>query len=290
MRPPSGSIRLLLPALAAGALLAGTPTAAPSPSAGETPGAWEKLADGLELGTFVGPYPSSHGDSRIRVLRIDPARYELRLLNASAPGEDGEWRPVRSWVRRAGGVAGINASMFHHDGRSVSLQRTRTHVNSARLSKDNAILAFDPRPPGIPAARILDRTCENTTVLMGSYGSLVQSIRMIDCDGKNTWAKQDRKWSTAAIGLDREGRVLFIHARSPYPVHDLVERLRELPLDVARLQYAEGGPEATLYVNAGGRELELVGSFETAFREDDDNVAAWPIPNVVAVVPKDDPR
>ena len=287
MRPPSGSIRLL-PAVFAAALLAEAPRAASSPQPSASRPAWEMLADGLELGTFAGPYPSSHGDSRITVLRIDPRRYELKLLNASAPGEGGESRTVRSWVTRAGGVAGINASMFHADGRSVSLQRTRTHVNSKTLSKDNAILAFDPRSPGLPPVRILDRTCENASVLMGSYGSLVQSIRMIDCDGKNTWAKQDRKWSTAAIGLDREGRVLFVHARSPYPVHDLVEQLRELPLDVARLQYAEGGPEATLYVKAGGRELELVGSFETAFNEDDDNHAAWPIPNVLAVVPKDD--
>ena len=280
MRSPTDPIRLVLVAVAAGAFLAGASLAAkPSP-------VWESLEGGLELGTFEGPHQSSHGDSKIRVLRIDPARFELKLLNASAPGE-GESRTVRAWVTRAGAVAGINPSMFHHGGSSVSLMRTRTHVNNKNLSKDNSILAFDPLSPGLPPVRILDRTCENTTALMGSYGSLVQSIRMIDCDGKTTWAKQDRKWSNAAIGLDREGRVLFIHARSPYPVRDFVDRLRELPLDLVRLQYSEGGPEATLYVAAGGRELELVGSYETGFNENDDNTSAWPVPNVVVAVPKE---
>lgn len=285
MRPPSGTIRLLLLMAWSGVLVAGASPTTPSGSATPPPPAWETLADGLELGTFAGPYPSSHGDSKISVLRIDTRTHDLRLLNASAPGE-GQSRTVRSWVTRAGAVAGINASMFHHGGSSVSLMRTRTHVNNAKLSKDNAILAFDPKSAGLPPARILDRTCENTTALMGSYGSLVQSIRMIDCDGKTSWTKQPKKWSNAAIGLDKEGRVLFVHARSPWPVHDFVERLRELPLGLTRLQYSEGGPEATLYLKVGAREIERVGSYETGFVENDDNTDAWPVPNVVVAVPK----
>jgi hypothetical protein len=46
--------------------------------------------------------------------------------------------------------------------------------------------------------------------------------------------------------------------------------------------YVEGGPEASLYVAAGKERLERVGSFETGFREADDNAAFWPIPNVLA--------
>lgn len=281
MRPPSGTIRLLLPMMFAGVLVAGAPKTSPEP-----PPDWVLLAAGLDLGTFAGPHRSSHGDSTITVLRIDPASWDLKLLNASAPGE-GQARTVKDWVTRTpGAVAGINASMFHHGGASVSLMRTRTHVNSKTLTKDNAILAFDPLSAGLAPVRILDRTCENTTALMGSYGSLVQSIRMIDCEGKTTWAKQDKKWSTAAIGLDAQGRVLFVHARSPYTVNEFVEHLRTLPLDLVRLQYAEGGPEATLYVNAGREPTEKIGSYETGFNENDDNASAWPVPNVIAVVKK----
>lgn len=176
--------------------------------------------------------------------------------------------------------------MYAGSGSSVSLMRTAGHVNNGRLSKDNAILAFDPRDPGQPQVRIIDRTCEDAPALMERYESLVQSIRMLDCHGKTAWAKQPRSWSTAAVGLDEQGRVLFVHARSPYPVHGLVEGLRKLPLRLVRLQYAEGGPEATLYVKAGGREVELIGSYETGFHESDDNAAAWPVPNVLAVVPR----
>lgn len=282
MRPPSGAIRLLMLMIFSGVLVAG----APAKTSPEPPPDWVPLAAGLDLGTFAGPHRSSHGDSLVTVLRIDPAHWDLRLLNASA-SKDGASNTVRDWIAKTdGAVAGINASMFHHGGASVSLMRTRDHVNSKTLTKDNAILAFDPLSAALPPVRILDRTCENTTALMGSYGSLVQSIRMIDCEGDTTWAKQDKKWSTAAIGLDKEGRVLFVHARSPWAVHDLVERLRELPLGLTRLQYAEGGPEATLFVKVGGREIEKIGSYETGFNENDDNAAPWPVPNVVAVVKK----
>ena len=128
-----------------------------------------------------------------------------------------------------------------------------------------------------------DRECDDLDEARKSYGTLIQSIRMISCDGRNVWSQQDRRWSHAAIGIDGSGRALLIHARSPWSTHDFIDILCSLPLDLARLQYAEGGPEAQLWVGAGGRELESFGSFETGFFQDDSNAVAWPVPNVVGV-------
>ena len=63
---------------------------------------------------------------------------------------------------------------------------------------------------------------------------------------------------------------------------DFIDALLSLPIGLKQLQYAEGGPEAQLYVKAGGVERELVGSFETGFF-DDSNLEAWPVPNVIGV-------
>ena len=65
---------------------------------------WQKLAQGLELGIFSAPLPSEIGDSKIRVLRIDPQRYQLRLLNASA-FENGRPLSAKEWSRQNGLVA-----------------------------------------------------------------------------------------------------------------------------------------------------------------------------------------
>lgn len=248
------------------------------------PAGWRTLEPGLELGVFRAPRTAAIGDSLVQVVRVDPERFDLRLLNASAPGQ-GRSRTARDWAQREGLAAAINASMYQADHRrSVGLMQTPGHVNNANVTADRTVLAFDPLNAGSPRVTMIDRDCDDLDSLRARYGTLVQSIRMISCKGANVWSQQPRRWSTAAIGIDREGRVLLIHARSPYSVHDLIDNLQQLPLRLAVAMYVEGGPEAQLYVRAGGEEHEFVGSFETGFNENDGNDHAWPVPNVVGVV------
>lgn len=244
---------------------------------------WNPLAPGLELGTFAAPTPSDVGDSRIRVLRVDPARYELVLLNASADPVLGN-RTVPDWVETEGLVAAINASMYRADHRTSTAHMERAgHVNNPAWTKDNATFAADPADDAGPAWTILDPACDDVEAGRDRYRTLVQSIRMLRCDGANVWSQQDKRWSHAAIGLDGEGRALLIHARSPWSTHDFIDQLTKLPLDLRRLQYAEGGPEASLSVKAGGVRLDLFGSYETGFFESDGNDRPWPVPNVLGV-------
>ncbi len=265
----------------------GVPPAPAAPPAGAPPAAahaveqapWQALEPGLDFVDLQGP-PAQVGDRRITVVRIDPARFELRLLSASAPGEGGT-RTARAWAYRAGASAAINAAMYQEDYRtSVSLMRSREHVNQRRISKDKAVLAFDPLVSGVPPVRIVDRECENLDDAAVRYATLVQSIRMVSCDRRNVWAPSDRRFSAAAIGVDRRGRVLFVHARTPWPIHELVAALLALPIDLAQAMYVEGGPEAQLFARGSSREVERVGTFEGT----GENVRAWPVPNVVAAI------
>jgi hypothetical protein len=156
-------------------------------------------------------------------------------------------------------------------------------TNNPSWSKDNAVFVSQPRKAGLPPVRILDRTCEDAAGLAGQYRVAAQNIRMIDCRRRNVWAPQPRKWSTACVGTDGQGRVLLIHARAPYTTHDLIDVLLGLPLGLERLMYVEGGPEASLYVEVGGRVVvSETGSFETGFFESDTNRVFWPLPNVIA--------
>ncbi len=273
----------LLAIAAVGAISGWTTRAEPDPPSG-----WRPLEPGLDFGTFEAPRASRSGDSLIRVLRVDPARFALRLLNASDPGQGGLLTP-REWARRHDLVAVINASMYQADYRtSVSLMRTRDHVNNARLSKDRAVLAFDPLGDDLPPVQIIDRECQDFNALKGRYATLIQSIRMISCDRRNVWALQERSWSTAAIGTDAEGRALFIHVRSPYPTHDLIAMLLELPIDLRRAMYTEGGSEAQLYVRAAGVEHQFSGMTEV-LGEGEGSPHGRPVPNVVGVVRRPGP-
>ena len=244
---------------------------------------WIRLEPGLEIGIFGTPQKSPIGDNLIRILKIDPKRFQFRLLNAStAPG--GKRLSAKAWARQNGLVAAINASMYQADKlTSVSLMQTFGHVNNSWFSKDRALLVFDPKKPSLPSAQILDRDCQNVDHLRKLYHTQIQSIRMIDCAGKNVWQQQDKKWSTAALGMDHSGHILFIHVRSPFSTHDLIEILLKLPIHLKRAMYVEGGSEAQMFIHSGKTEMEFVGSYSTGATETDANTLAWPIPNVVGI-------
>jgi hypothetical protein len=255
---------------------------APAPAADADSG-WQKLAEGLELGVFKAPVPSEIGDSKIRVLRIDPQYFKLRLLNASA-SKDGQPLSAKEWCRRNGLVAAINASMYQADYKSsVSFMRTKAHINNPRLSKDMAMLAFDRRQADIPPVKIIDRQCDDFDSWDKKYSTVIQSIRMISCTGKNVWMQQPQKWSTAAIGIDDRDRVLFIHVGSPYSTHDLIDILKNLPLKIARAMYSEGGPQAQMYINIGDHEYEFVGNYEIELQGNMKKLISRPVPNVVGI-------
>ena len=244
---------------------------------------WQQLRKGLELGTFLAPQSAEVGDSLVRVLRIDPKYYRFRLLNASAI-ENGAPLTPKQWCRQNGLIAAINPSMFQTDYKtSVSLMRTRTHTNNPRLSKDMTILAFDRQRADVPLAKIIDRQCDDFQFWKQKYGTLVQSIRMLSCTGENVWKQQQRRWSTAAIGIDARDNILFIHVRSWYSTHDLINILKKLPLNISGAMYTEGGPQAQLYIKVGKKEFEFAGSYETNSNNANESTLSWPLPNVLGI-------
>jgi hypothetical protein len=236
-------------------------------------GPWRTVAPGVEVGRL----PAKAGGAVVTVVRVDPRQNAFRLLSARLEGL-AEPPTAPQWAERAGVLGVINAGMFQEDGLTpVAYARSGDRVLNGRWNRDNAVFVAEPA-----AARILDRTCDDVPRESASYTVVVQNIRMLDCEGRNVWARQARRWSTACVGADAEGRILFMHVRAPFSTHDLIEVLRALPLRLTRLMYVEGGPEASLYLKVGGETVVAeMGSFETGFFESDDNRRFWPLPNVL---------
>jgi hypothetical protein len=258
---------------------------------GGSEGGWEELAPGMDLGTFRAGRMSPVGDSTITILRIDPERWEIELLSISEKALENVYS-ARRWSEEHGLAAAFNAGMFATDRNThVGYMRREGHVNSARENKYQSVAAFRPRRPGIPPFRIFDLDDGETTIprLTAQYNCVIQNLRLIKRPRMNRWQRSDRMWSEAALGEDGDGRVLLIFSRSPFSMHGLNEILMSLPIDLVCAQHLEGGPEAQLYVSVGDTEIEMVGSFETNFWESDANLKAWPIPNVIGVIPKAGP-
>ena len=243
----------------------------------------EPLAPGFEFGHYRLPTPSRLGPGQVDFLRLDPQHVNFEVRAASFSG--GQLRPASGWATEEGSataVGVINSSMFQGDWlRSVGFLEVHGRVQNARWAEQqNSLLVFDPVAKG-RGARVLNLGCSNREEVSSQWGTAVQSIRMLGCDGAVVWAQSEREWSSAILGEDKEGRILFLHTRAPYSMHDLARMLVESPLHPVALHYAEGGPEASLYVRGPGVEEKLVGSYETGFRADDGNAEEWDLPNVV---------
>jgi hypothetical protein len=232
--------------------------------------------------------PVAVGDHMLTLVRVDPARYDLRLLTALA---DGGARPLDRWVADFGLTGAINASMFLDDRRSTGLMVRPGHMNN---DVDNQLfggfLCFDPAPVrrGLAAVAGLGRDCPgfDLRATRAAYGTVVQNYRILGCDGAPLPWQDAKAYSVAAIGTDRRGWFVLYHSRTPYRVTTIGQMLARAGLGLASLMFVEGGPEASLYVEAGGQRVSEIGSYETGFHEADDNRAFWTIPNVIGFAPR----
>lgn len=247
---------------------------------------WRSIAPGMELRQWTATTPSPVGDAQITVLRIDPARWELDIVGRSSTGTP-TVQTARQWADAHDLAVVTNAGMFATDyDTHVGYMECRGHVNSSRVNHYQSVAAFHPRDPEtLPLFQIFDLDAPGVSMedIRGNYASVVQNLRLIKKPGENRWSRQNKKWSEAALGEDAEGRILFVFSRSPFSMRDLNHELLAAEIGLVALQHLEGGPEAQLYVKAGDFELEIFGSFETSFKEDDGNGIAWPIPNVLGV-------
>jgi hypothetical protein len=65
-------------------------------------------------------------------------------------------------------------------------------------------------------------------------------------------------------------------------MHDLNRELLSAGIGLVAAQHLEGGPQAQLYVNVGGMEIEVVGRSAISVG-DEGSAIAWPIPTVLGI-------
>jgi hypothetical protein len=245
---------------------------------------WSAVAEGLDLARFKLMEATPVGDSVVTVLRIDPVRWELRALTASGI-EEAQPKTAREWCKTYGLVAAVNAGMFNTDRRShTGYMKCGAHVNNRSVNPYKSLAAFNPLSGKDAPFRIYDLDTTSVSSVSRRYACVIQNLRLIDRARTNRWQKQDNKWSEAALGEDRQGRILFIYCRSPYPMYDFNRFLLSLPIDLVCAQHLEGGPEAQLFLDYGRTTLDLFGNYESGFAEDAWNSGAWPVPNVIGIV------
>ncbi len=227
-------------------------------------------------------------DSKITVIRIDPALWEFELAAISRTGETAG-HTAREWCERKKFAVAINAGMYQTDAKThVGYLQIGEHINSRQIAQYQSVAAFGPRNAALPRFRIFDLDSPGATLpgILKDYTAVVQNLRLIKKPGAGQWSQQAKKWSEAALGEDNSGRVLFIFSRYPFSMHDFNHELLSAGIGLVAAQHLEGGPEAQLYFHVGKTEQEMFGSYETSFKENDSNAVVIPIPNVIGARPR----
>jgi uncharacterized protein YigE (DUF2233 family) len=246
---------------------------------------WQKIDSGLYFTEAISPIKADVGDSKVTILKIDPRYYGFKLISAKEKNEEN--KTVKEWTKKKGLIAAINAGLYQADNKTnVGYMKNYNFINNRHLGSNNAVLAFNRKDTIVPEIQIIDLKCQKWEELKDKYNSYAQCIRMIDCNQNNTWQQQARKFSMSVIVIDKQGKALFIFTHSPYSVHDFIDILKRLPLDIYNAMYLEGAAPASFYLSHNGVEVECAGAFEYDIREGDDKGAAWTIPNIIGIVKK----
>jgi hypothetical protein len=250
---------------------------------------WQRIDEGMESAEIESPQKSFIGDSKITVIRINPDKYTFKLIAASENGKEHKTAP--QWCKEKKLLACVNAGQFNLDNQLLNMgyMKNYAHVNNPNFRKVNnynSVLAFNRKDTSVAPIQIVDMKCQDWPTLQNKYHSFTQSISLIACNRQVVDNKQKGKWSMVLFGIDEKGNVLLISTRSPYTIRNFSEILLSLPLAIKNVMYLEGGPEASLYLEANGKKIERIGSYETGFWESDTNKQFWPLPNVIGIVKK----
>jgi len=279
----AGLLLAAVAALPAGG--AGAPARVPAAPGVRPAVDWRTLEPGLELASVRLPGEPAGGAFAVNLLRVDPWRFELRLLCARAePGHRA--RTPCQWCRERGALAAINAGMFMTDGLTAcGLMRTAGHVNNPVLGSGRAVFVADPTDPALPPAQILETDLPAFRGLLSRYRTAAQNIRIVASQPAphGVWLDRSGSWSEAAVGQDAQGRIVFLFSAALRNPAQLAAGLLRLPLGLRSLMHAEGGPSASLCVRAGGVEREWAGSAGSGQGDADEPAPAQPVPNVLAI-------
>jgi uncharacterized protein YigE (DUF2233 family) len=251
---------------------------------------WRELQPGLSVARFLDvqdPRAAEPGQGEIIVLRISPERFSLKLLLASENG--GEGRTMQEWVRHNDLAAAINAGMYWEDRRtSAGYLKNYDHINNQTIHPSfGAFLVFNPKSGNAPRVQIVDKVNNpDWREEIERYHSVVQNYRMIGSERQNVWEQNSQRHSIASVGVDGSGRVLFIFCQPQKSIHDFNEILLDLPIDLQRCMFVEGGPVAGLYIDAGELEQGWHGVSESTLWSAKPGSMS-DVPNVIGVVARD---
>ena len=238
-----------------------------------------RLRAGLEVQQVAArDLGSTSADGLLTLLYFDPAHFELRLFTAAE--YDGA-RPADRWLEDFGLAAVVNSSMYLPNHRSTGLMVDHERLNNPAVNPTfGGFLAFGSSDSSLDPWFFTGEDCAGFSVeeLRRDYPVVVQNYRLLDCAGEPITWSDTRSYSSAAIGRDSRGWLVFAHSGAAVPTSEFARWLALPRFGLTDAHFVEGGPDASLMLRDGGHELRVIGSWPgvrpSGFRD---------VPNVLGV-------
>lgn len=252
-------------------------------------GNWNQLDKGIWYAEYKAIRKSKISDSKISVIKINPSNYNLELKITTQT--DSIFRTLPEWCEKESYVFGINAGMYSlvNKFKATGFMRNGNYINNS-VFKDafNALLAFNPKSLDLPKIKIIDLVNQKYEDYSAEYQCYVQSIRMIDNDGKAVYwnSKSKLSCSMTLLAIDKKGNILFLFTRSPYKPNEMIDFMILSNLQIQTAMYLEGGPEASFYINLPDTAFGKFGSYVSQTYPTDKNDEFKKMPNIIGIKQK----
>lgn len=235
------------------------PTVTPVPTLAD-PAVWQALAPGLDVRSYQ---PPDNPMGQLRVVRIDPNRYEFRAhYRPDAPLYLAGWRD-----ELPGAVAFINANFFSPDNTILGLLVADGAVfGQSYRDRGGTFLVQNGQP------RIRSNIAE--PYAGEPIEQAVQAFPMLVLNGQATFFQRDRIARRTIVAQDRQGRILFmVTPLVGLPLADLSAWLTTTDMNIIHALNLDGGGSTLLFAAAPDGRSERLTSFD-------------PVPAVLAVYPR----
>ncbi len=254
------------------------------------PVSWRESAPGLDMARLPLLYGARLGPADLFLVRFDPAQYTLRPYHESeypgAPPVD-----LSGWAERLeSAVALINAGQYYPDRTYMGLlKRDGKSLSDKSHPQWKGFLAAEPGPEvpaGAPAAAVIDRQIPDAPD-PDQYQNVMQSYMLLGQRGTIRVRDSYNLAGRAAVGQDREGRIVLIMTPAAVSLYDLALALKEPALGLAQVMGLDGGFEAQLLLRQKGTPFLTGGQFSIS-----ENRALYipgyhaTLPAVLAITPR----
>lgn len=229
------------------------------------PVTWRENAPGFEAGRARLLYGARLGPDDLYLVRFDPARFAFRPYHESEYASAGQVN-IGGWAERLGSAAAlINSGQYYPDRAYMGLLNREGRQLSAKAHPQwKGFLVSEPKPgapAGAPAAALIDLQDNPESWRPEHYQNVMQSFMLLDRKGQVRVRDSRSLAGRAAVGQDREGRILLIMTPAAITLFDLAAVLKSPDLDLGQVMGLDGGFESQLLLRQNGTPFFTGGQF-----------------------------